>query len=146
METTTSFANCVLTFTMFSKFAIILVINVLSCYAAPVIDNATERTNQVFDSSSLFKDLEEVVQGYAKNVPVIPTTRSLKKTQEEKQQDLEAHYSFSTKVEDNINGYSTDQVEERKNGKVYGRYSYDDSISYITRYYIADENGFRIVK
>lgn len=61
-------------------------------------------------------------------------------------QAADANYSFGFNVDDNIEGGSQQRIERMKNGKVYGKYSYDDGFSYVTRYYVADGNGFRIIK
>lgn len=130
---------------MFSKLVVFIALNALFCYGLPVSNFEVDRVS----SDAVFKDLEEKVSQVNTKVErsyEVPSTQSPQELQEARHQALNAHYSFSTNVDDNILGSLLQQVEERKGGKVYGKYSYDDGNNFVTRYYIADENGFRVVK
>lgn len=100
-------------------------------------------------NTEVFKDLESTVKQFSRTVPIeVDTAKPL--TKEEvaaaKKEAANAHYTFAYDVENNIEGNSQQQVETRKDGKVFGKYSFDDGNYFVIRYYIADENGFRIVK
>lgn len=77
---------------------------------------------------------------------IVPVQESAEEREAAKIRAQKAEYSYGFVVNDNMSGNSQQRVEKRKNGKVYGRYSYDDGNYFVTRYYIADGNGFRIVK
>ncbi|XP_055389449.1 uncharacterized protein LOC129618625 isoform X1 [Condylostylus longicornis] len=63
-----------------------------------------------------------------------------------KQQAQHAHYQFDSSVQDEINDHSHTRTEQRDGLKVTGMYSYSDGFFHRTVHYIADENGYRIVK
>ncbi|EDV56021.1 cuticle protein 7 [Drosophila erecta] len=70
----------------------------------------------------------------------------LEREEYEKYQNENAQYSFNSKVDDNINDGQISRTEEREGGTVRGSYSYFDG--YVKRRveYVADQNGYRVVK
>lgn len=96
------------------------------------MDDNLQKTVNDFDSSNM------------ENVFIQETTPEQDEEEEEAIQNT--NYSFLTSVDDDISGGFQEHVEFRKGLKTYGKYSYDDGHNFITRYYIADDNGFRIVK
>ncbi|KAI4454889.1 cuticle protein [Holotrichia oblita] len=57
-----------------------------------------------------------------------------------------SRYAFESDVEDHINDLTMKRFEERDGLNVRGAYEYSDGYLKRTVHYIADENGFRIVK
>ncbi|XP_055905136.1 cuticle protein 7 [Eupeodes corollae] len=68
------------------------------------------------------------------------------KAEIEKIQNESAHYSFDSSVNDDINDQALQRTETRDGTKVEGSYSYSDGYVRRTVHYVADENGYRIVK
>lgn len=108
----------------------------------------TAQSSHITDDH-LFGELESSLGRYGNVLDhhqiVVPV-----ETQQEREaarvQSHNAHYTFATSVDNNIEGNYLQQVETRKDGRVLGKYSYDDGNNFVTRYYIADDDGFRIVK
>lgn len=122
-------------------------------YGSSNINNQVVNVNSVdeynhADNSHIFSKLESLVTKYGSDVavPVAAKPQTPQEQQEARLQSQKAHYSFATTMDNNIEGNYLQQVETRRDGKVFGRYSYDDGNNFVTRFYIADENGFRIVK
>lgn len=57
-----------------------------------------------------------------------------------------AHYSFSSSVQDSINDHAIVRSETRDGLALKGMYSYSDGFFKRTVHYEADENGYRVVK
>lgn len=119
-------------------------------YNQPSLNNQQQPVDVVktTDTDQVFNQLETSLNQYHGGVPPKVETKP-ESPQEQEVAKLQAHnarYSFASSIDDNIQGNYQQHVEVRKEGKVYGRYSYDDGNNFVTRYYIADENGFRIVK
>lgn len=92
-----------------------------------------------------FSDLDVEPTKINKVVKVTPFENHM--TAEEMRKQAEnAHYRFSSSVNDNINGESQVRKEVRDGSKVNGMYSYDDGNFFRTVWYKADENGFVVVK
>ncbi|KAH8348167.1 hypothetical protein KR084_004953 [Drosophila pseudotakahashii] len=64
----------------------------------------------------------------------------------EKYQNENAQYSFNSNVDDKINDGQIKRTEEREGGTVRGSYSYFDG--FVKRHveYIADKDGYRVLK
>lgn len=70
-----------------------------------------------------------------------------KKKPEEDQEALKtAHYSFTSDVKDDINDNHMSRSETRDGSTLKGMYSYSDGFFKRTVHYIADENGYRVIK
>lgn len=123
-------------------------INVRSNYQTSSKQNMPS-TNSDSSNTNIFKDIESTVNMFNKEDSIKSVTdKPLTKEQDAaaKKAAFDAHYTFAYDVDNNIEGNSQQHVETRKDGKLYGKYSFDDGNNFVTRYYIADENGFRIVK
>lgn len=57
-----------------------------------------------------------------------------------------AHYSFSSSVQDSINDHAITRSESRDGLALKGMYSYSDGFFKRTVNYMADENGYRVIK
>ncbi|XP_033252227.1 uncharacterized protein LOC117191480 [Drosophila miranda] len=64
----------------------------------------------------------------------------------ERQQNENAQYSFSSNIDDQINDNQNTRTEERDGGTVRGSYSYTDGFVKRTVHYIADKDGYRVLK
>ncbi|BFG03827.1 larval cuticle protein A3A [Drosophila madeirensis] len=64
----------------------------------------------------------------------------------ERQQNESAQYSFNSNIDDQINDGSNSRTETRDGSTVQGSYSYTDGFVKRTVHYIADENGYRVLK
>ncbi|XP_037712849.1 uncharacterized protein LOC119549142 isoform X2 [Drosophila subpulchrella] len=64
----------------------------------------------------------------------------------EKYQNENAQYSFNSKVDDKINDGQITRTEEREGGTVRGSYSYFDGFVKRKVEYIADKDGYRVLK
>ncbi|KAH8400654.1 hypothetical protein KR009_000043 [Drosophila setifemur] len=64
----------------------------------------------------------------------------------ERQQNESAQYSFNSNVDDKINDAQISRTEERQGGTVRGSYSYFDGFVQRTVEYIADKDGYRVLK
>lgn len=62
------------------------------------------------------------------------------------EQNRNAHYSFGTSIDDQINDHSIQREEVRDGLALRGMYSYSDGYFKRTIHYEADENGYRVVK
>lgn len=67
-------------------------------------------------------------------------------TVESRRQAESAKYSFSSDVQDDINGNLHQRQETRDGTKVTGSYTYEDGFFRRTVHYVADENGYRVIK
>ncbi|KAF5286196.1 hypothetical protein FQA39_LY16366 [Lamprigera yunnana] len=63
-----------------------------------------------------------------------------------REQAANAKYSFTSQIDDSINGNQHEREEERDGLAVKGKYSYSDGYVKRTVFYEADENGYRVVK
>ncbi|XP_043645992.1 uncharacterized protein LOC122615147 isoform X2 [Drosophila teissieri] len=70
----------------------------------------------------------------------------LEREEYENYQNENAHYSFNSKVDDNINDGQIARTEEREGGTVRGSYSYFDGFVKRRVEYIADKDGYRVLK
>ncbi|KAH8253393.1 hypothetical protein KR032_005260 [Drosophila birchii] len=70
----------------------------------------------------------------------------LEREELERYQNQNAHYAFNSKVDDQINDGQISRTEEREDGVVRGSYSYFDGFVQRTVEYIADKDGYRVVK
>lgn len=61
-------------------------------------------------------------------------------------QAQDAHYSFSSAVQDGINDNHHTREEQRDGLSLRGRYSYSDGFFKRTVHYEADEKGYRVTK
>lgn len=57
-----------------------------------------------------------------------------------------AHYSFSSSVQDSINDHAITRSESRDGLALTGMYSYSDGFFKRTVHYMADQDGYRVVK
>lgn len=64
----------------------------------------------------------------------------------EKYQNENAQYSFNSSVDDKINDGQISRNEEREGGTVRGSYSYFDGFVKRRVEYIADKDGYRVLK
>ncbi|XP_016927780.1 uncharacterized protein Cpr51A isoform X1 [Drosophila suzukii] len=64
----------------------------------------------------------------------------------EKYQNENAQYAFNSKVDDKINDGQITRTEEREGGTVRGSYSYFDGFVKRKVEYIADKDGYRVLK
>ncbi|XP_017039240.1 uncharacterized protein LOC108086725 [Drosophila ficusphila] len=64
----------------------------------------------------------------------------------EKYQNENASYQFNAKVDDQINDGQITRTEEREGGTVRGSYSYFDGFVKRRVEYIADKDGYRVLK
>ncbi|EDX07096.1 uncharacterized protein LOC6734492 [Drosophila simulans] len=64
----------------------------------------------------------------------------------EKYQNENAQYSFNSKVDDKINDGQITRTEERDGGTVRGSYSYFDGFVKRRVEYVADKDGYRVIK
>ncbi|GJQ78187.1 hypothetical protein Trydic_g2517 [Trypoxylus dichotomus] len=64
----------------------------------------------------------------------------------ELEQNKNAKYAFESDIQDHINDLTQRRFEERDGLNVRGAYEYSDGYLKRRVHYIADENGFRIVK
>ncbi|XP_045465793.1 uncharacterized protein LOC123674767 isoform X1 [Harmonia axyridis] len=55
-------------------------------------------------------------------------------------------YSFTSDIQDEINGNLHKRQESREGNKVSGSYTYEDGYFRRTVYYIADEKGYRVIR
>lgn len=119
--------------------------NSVSNESSSITTNTVTTTTNM---TNIFNELESIVNQYGSSITkqVPPKTLTAEEREKARLDSLNASYSFAMETDNNMEGNYLQQVETRKNGKVYGRYSFDDLNNFITRYYIADENGFRIVK
>ncbi|KAL3271330.1 hypothetical protein HHI36_021818 [Cryptolaemus montrouzieri] len=63
----------------------------------------------------------------------------------ELEQNRNAHYQFSTNIDDKISDQTQQRSEVRDGLKVEGSYSYSDGYFKRTYHYVADDKGYRIV-
>ncbi|KAK9871992.1 hypothetical protein WA026_015237 [Henosepilachna vigintioctopunctata] len=68
-----------------------------------------------------------------------------KPTELELEQNRNAHYKFSTNIDDKISDQTQQRTEVRDGLKVEGSYSYSDGYYKRTYHYVADDKGYRIV-
>lgn len=92
------------------------------------LDNPEESLNGIQDLKTLSKNDKEAVQSIFQK------------------QAENAKYSFQTYFKDTINDNSQTRAEVRDGLKLKGFYSYSDGYYKRTVHYIADENGYRVVK
>lgn len=80
--------------------------------------------------------------------PAIKNERNIDDLEKERQQEeaKNAHYSFSSSVQDTINDNTIVRSESRDGLALMGMYSYSDGFFKRTVHYQADENGYRVVK
>ncbi|EDW60902.1 uncharacterized protein Cpr51A [Drosophila virilis] len=64
----------------------------------------------------------------------------------EAEQNASAQYEFNSNINDHINDGAIHREEVRDGSKVTGSYSYTDGFVRRTVHYVADENGYRVVK
>ncbi|XP_041450323.1 cuticle protein 21 [Drosophila obscura] len=64
----------------------------------------------------------------------------------EREQNENAQYSFNSNIDDQINDNQNTRTEERDGSTVRGSYSYQDGFVKRTVHYIADQNGYRVLK
>lgn len=57
-----------------------------------------------------------------------------------------AKYKFSTSQNDGISDLLHERTETRQDGKVTGSYTYSDGFLLKKVKYVADENGYRIIR
>ncbi|KAH8234464.1 hypothetical protein KR038_010831 [Drosophila bunnanda] len=70
----------------------------------------------------------------------------LEREELERYQNENAQYSFNSNVDDKINDGQISRTEEREGGTVRGSYSYFDGFVQRRVEYIADKDGYRVVK
>ncbi|CAG9861252.1 unnamed protein product [Phyllotreta striolata] len=73
-------------------------------------------------------------------------SKRVESSEELAQQAKNAQFQFATQIDDRINGNFQQKAEVRRNGVLYGKYSYDDGYVWRTVYYEADGNGFRVTR
>lgn len=108
--------------------------------------NSSTITTTTTNTTNIFSELESLIKRFGIPKPIPPKPLTPEEREKARLEALKASYSFETEVDNNMEGNYFGQIETRRNGKVYGKYSFDDLNNFVTRYYIADENGFRIVK
>lgn len=64
----------------------------------------------------------------------------------EEEENKNAHYSFSSSVQDSINDHAIQRSETRDGLSLTGMYSYSDGFFKRTIHYKADQDGYRVVK
>lgn len=106
----------------------------------------TTTTNFNRNDNSIFDQIRSVVEQYDNQSALPQHVLTPEEENEEEKASQSASYAFHTLVDDHIQGNYQQQAETRENGRVQGQYSFDDGHHFITRYYVADKNGFRIIK
>lgn len=79
-------------------------------------------------------------------VPITRTTFDEEKLLREADEAKNAHYSFSSSVQDTINDHAISRSETRDGLALTGMYSYSDGFFKRTVHYQADQDGYRVLK
>lgn len=76
----------------------------------------------------------------------MPTEKDEHRRLREQKEAESAHYSFDSSIQDTINDHAITRSETRDGLALTGMYSYSDGFFKRTIHYVADENGYRVVK